>query len=68
MTDMEKTTKWEKHRIGKLYGHTVFIELPSGLSGQQEVDEIDRASRFLEESFRNADFIADWRDFMNRLT
>lgn len=59
---MEK--KWKKHRIGKLYGDTVFIELPPGLSGSQEVNKINQASLFLEEASRNADFLRDMRDML----
>lgn len=56
--------KWIKHRIGKLHGHSIFIELPPGLSGEEEEAEINRASLYLEQSFRNDDFLNDMRDML----
>lgn len=54
---MEKTEKWLKWPIGKLHGHSVYIELPPGLSGEEHNREINKASLYLEKSFKNADFI-----------
>jgi len=56
--------KWKKHRIGKLYGNTVFVELAPNLSGGEEIREINRASLYLEQSFRNADFLGEMREIL----
>lgn len=56
--------KWNKHRIGKLHGNSVFMELPPGLSVKEELLEINRASLYLEQSFRNHDFLNEMRDFL----
>lgn len=57
-------TKWEKHRIGKLYGDTVFIELPPRLSAKQHNERINRAAFFLERAFRDSDFIENLIDLV----
>lgn len=53
--------KWKKHRVGKLYGNSVFIELPPGLKGAEEEAEINRASLFLERAFREREFLNEMR-------
>ncbi len=56
---------WQKHRIGKLHGNSVFIELPPGLSGGEEEQAINRASLYLGQSFKNADFLEQMREMLD---
>lgn len=58
------TDKWKKHRIGKLLGNSVFIELPPGLSGRDEETVINASSNYLEQSFKNHDFLNEMRDML----
>jgi len=59
------TNKWEKHRIGKLFGDTVFIELPPGLSGKEHNQRINQAALFLEQAFRNSDFLQSLKEIIS---
>lgn len=53
----EDNPVWTKHRIGKMFGNTIFVELPPGLSGKEHNDNIQKCASFLEQSFRNSEFI-----------
>lgn len=62
---MKEDKKWKKWPIGKIHGHSVYIELPPDFSGAETEQEWNSAALYLEQSFRNNDFLEEMREFFS---
>lgn len=57
-------SKWKKYPIGKLYGHSVYIELPPNLSGKDHNNILEKSRNHYEEAMHCAEWVRDFREFI----